>query len=96
MTGYFGGDFLFRGNYFADAANIASSGSSEIFNARLGVRWDNINIEIFARNLFSNESPSVAFGVFDSQLHPAGSAATTVLIGLPDRRRVGLRASLNF
>ena len=95
-TVYVGADFLFRGSYFADAANIASSGSSEIVNARLGVRWENVSIELFARNLFNNESPSIAFGVFDSELHPAGSAATTVLIGLPDRRRAGIRASFNF
>jgi iron complex outermembrane receptor protein len=96
VTAYIGGDYLYRGNYFADAANIASSGASEVFNARIGVRWDNFNIEVFARNLFNNESPSVAYGVFDSELHPAGSAANTVLIGLPDRRRIGVRASANF
>ena len=96
MTGYIGGDYLYRGNYFADAANIASSGASEIFNARIGVRWDRFNIEIFARNLFNNESPSIAGGIFDSELHPAGSGASTVLIGLPDRRRIGIRASAKF
>lgn len=96
VTAYYGVDYLYRGNYFADAANIASSGASEVVNARLGFRWDNMNIELFARNLFNNESPSVAYGVFDSQLHPAGSAANTVLIGLPDRRRIGVRANISF
>lgn len=96
VTAYIGGDYLYRGNYFADAANIASSGSSEVFNGRLGVRWNDISVELFARNLFNNESPSVAYGTFDSQLHPAGSGANTVLIGLPDRRRIGLRASISF
>lgn len=96
LTAYIGADYLYRGTYFADAANIASSGAAETFNARLGFRWDNMNIELFARNLFDNQSPSVAYGIFDSELHPAGSSANTVLIGLPDRRRIGVRASVSF
>ena len=96
ITAYSGVDYLHRGSNFVDAANIASSGSSDIVNAKLGFRWDNYNIELFARNVFDNESPSTAFGVFDSQLHPAGSAANTVLLGLPDQRRIGIRANISF
>lgn len=96
ITAYYGLDYIHRGSTFVEAANIASSGASDVVNARLGFRWDNYNIELFGRNLFDNETPSTAFGVFDSQLHPAGSSANTVLLGLPDKRRIGIRASITF
>lgn len=96
VTAYIGGDYLYRGNYFADAANIASSGASETFNARLGVRWDEINIELFVRNAFNNESPSIAYGTFDSANYPTFASANVVRVGLPDRRRIGIRANVNF
>lgn len=96
ITAYIGGDYLFRGNYFADAANIASSGASEVFNARLGIRWESMNIELFARNLFNNESPSVAYGTFDPTAYPTFASANAIRVGLPDRRRFGIRANIGF
>lgn len=94
FTGFVGADFLYRGSYFAEAANIGESGDSERFNARLGIRKDDFSVEIFARNLFNDQSPSIAYS--PSDLLAPTSTGNALRIGLPERRRIGLRASLNF
>ncbi len=53
LNGYIG---EYSGKYHADATNIASSGAAELVNARIGVRKDNCSIELFARNLFDDQS----------------------------------------
>lgn len=92
LTGYVGADYIYRGKYYADAANIASSGASELFNARAGFRWEKYSIEMFARNLFDNQSPGITYNA----LAPGLAAGNTLRVALPDRRRIGIRATASF
>ena len=97
MTGYIGADYLYRGKYYADAANIASSGASELFNARLGVRKGDYSLELFARNLFDNESPGITYNALAPSNAPfVLPGGNTLRVALPDRRRIGVRASVGF
>lgn len=96
VFGYVGADYLYRGTYYAEAANIASSGASKTANLRIGARKGNVNVELFARNAFDNQSPSIAYGTFDSTVFPTFTSANVVRVGLPDRRRIGIRASASF
>ena len=97
LTAYIGGDFIYRGKYYADAANIASSGDSELFNARLGLRTGNYNVEIFARNLFDDTSPGIVYTALGPNAAPFSLPSVNGLnIALPDRRRIGIRVSASF
>ncbi|NIJ08549.1 iron complex outermembrane receptor protein [Sphingomonas vulcanisoli] len=92
VTGYIGGDYIYRGNYFADAANVASSGASKIFNARLGIRKGDYSLELFARNLFNNQSPNITY----SSSGPSLASGNYLVVALPDLRRIGVRVSAAF
>ena len=94
VLGYIGADYIYRGTYFADAANIASSGASKTVNVRLGAKKGNYTLELFARNLFDNQSPSISYSPTD--VFSSTFSGNTLHIGLPDRRRVGVRASATF
>ncbi len=92
FSGYVGGDYLYRGSYFAEEANIAESGDREVFNARLGFNKDNYSVELYARNLFDDLSPA---GINYQSSEGAGTG-NSLRISLPERRRIGLRANINF
>ena len=97
LTAYIGGDYIYRGKYYADAANITSSGDSELFNARLGLRKGNYNIELFARNLFDDTSPGIVYTALGPNAAPFSLPSVNgANIALPDRRRVGIRVSAAF
>lgn len=93
---YLGADYLYRGKYFADAANVASSGDSETVNARIGFRKDKYNVELFARNLFDDQSPGIVYGNLAPNAFFTLPSANTLKVALPDRRRIGIRLSANF
>lgn len=97
LTAYIGGDYIYRGKYYADAANITSSGDSELFNARLGLRKGNYNVELFARNLFDDTSPGIVYTALGPNAAPFSLPSVNgANIALPDRRRVGIRVSAAF
>ena len=72
---YVGSDYIHRGTYYADAANIVASGVAELVNARIGIRKDNFTVELFARSLSDDQSP----GITDNSLAP--TPAPVVLPG---------------
>ena len=96
-SAYIGADYIYRGQYYADAANIASSGASKLFNARIGARMGNYNLELFARNLFNNQSPGITYASLGITTAPfVLPPANTLRVALPDLRRIGVRVSMNF
>ena len=92
VSGYVGADYLHRGEYFADAANIASSGAAELVNARIGMRKDNYTVELFGRNVFNDQSPGITY----NGLAPGLVGGNTLRVALPDQRRIGVRVSASF
>ena len=92
MSGYVGADYLHRGEYFADAANIASSGAAELVNARIGMRKDKYTVELFGRNVFNDQSPGITY----NGLAPGLVGGNTLRVALPDQRRIGVRVSASF
>lgn len=90
-----GGDYVYRGSYFVDNANVAETGDQEMVNVRLGVRSDRLQVELFARNLLDDQSPGATYAAGDT-FNLAGGSGNSIRIALPDRRRFGVRVAVDF
>ena len=84
-------DYAYRGTIYADEANVAETGAANIVNVRLGTRTQALSIELFARNLFDDETYNGLFRAGDGIL-----GGNQMRVVLADRRTLGIYASYEF
>ena len=89
--GYLDGDVSFRGSSYGDDANFAETGDSTRVNVRAGLSKDDWRIELFARNLFDDDTPLRV-----SSLTQFSTFAQGVIMTPQRSRQLGVRASLQF
>jgi iron complex outermembrane receptor protein len=93
------GDVMFMGEAFAGQSNLATLQSYNLVNARFGIEKDDIRVEIYAKNLFDEDTWRGGAEFTDFSLLPEPLFAFNQLgiILLPnDKRTFGLRISLDF
>ncbi|MFT7289117.1 MAG: iron complex outermembrane receptor protein [Halieaceae bacterium] len=91
VDGFARAEVMYESTKYATEMNLYETGDRELVNLRMGVEKDAYRVEFYVANLFDNDT---YFNVSrNSDLDTFGSAWVA---GLPDRRRVGVRAFVNF
>ena len=84
-------EYLYESTKYATEANLFETGDRSLVNLRLGVDHEVYRVEAYCTNLFDNDT---YFNVSNNtDLDTFGNAW---VVGLPDRRAIGVRAFLNF
>ena len=60
-------DFTHESSKFIQVHNGMETGSTNIIGAQIGVKWDQIRLEVFGRNLTDERTPPIATRWFDLQ-----------------------------
>ena len=84
-------DYSYRGEMFVTESNIAVVPTSHIVNARLGVTRQDLRLEAFVTNLLDEDAYSIA--QLNRDLTRGGNAFP---VGLQEKRRFGVRVSIDF
>ncbi len=89
-------DYRHKGSQFVDNANVAYSRQDDQVDLRFGVKTDALSFEVFATNLF-DERTTYGFQSSDLiALSTTGALRSDIRLALPEKRRLGARASYSF
>jgi len=92
------GDLLYFGKYFVDESNLASAPAQTLLNARIGVKSDNLRLELFGYNLTDEDAYAAAARFSDFSI--PGNLAFTDNQGVnvtPQRPRYfGVKLTMTF
>ena len=91
-------DLNYKSKQFLDAANYTWIKDRTVLNGRIGVNLDKVALELFATNLLNNRNyTSIQQNVVQT---PGGALAggpfSYLIVGLPELRTVGIKASAKF
>lgn len=89
-------DITYKGSSYVTASNSAVIPSSNRVNLRLGIRNENLSVEIYGRNLTQDKAPLNASLGADALFTPLNIAGREIRYALPDKRMFGLRATYDF
>jgi iron complex outermembrane receptor protein len=88
-------DYIYTGKQYATASNVAWINSASRINLRVGASSDKYTLELFARNIFDDKTPTNVL----RNTNPNGSAAqglNTIVLAAPERATIGLRGAVRF
>ncbi len=96
-------DLFYNSEFYDSNSNITELDSSIDTNLRFGLRGEKMNLELFVTNLFDEDAPTAGFNFADLSFavrtRPGGffdfSREGTV-VGLRDKRQVGVRVKYSF
>jgi len=93
VNGFINADITHESSKFIQVHNLMETGDTNILSGQIGVKFDNVRIEIFGRNLTDERTPPAATRWFDllegfSTISSATPGATSV-----DRTVVGPRST---
>ena len=92
MNGYLRGDYIYTGRQYGDnSANIVYIPGSSRVNAHVGVRKDNYTVEVYATNLFNDQTP-LSLNQGNNDL----SGALGLVVAPAIQRTVGARLIAKF
>ncbi|MDZ7896334.1 MAG: TonB-dependent receptor [Sphingobium sp.] len=94
-TGIVRVDYIYTGKQYATAANVAWINSASRINLRVGASSAKYTLELFARNIFDDKTPSNVL----RNTNPNGSAAqglNTIALAAPERATIGVRGAVRF
>lgn len=89
---YVRGDVFYRGEYFTGTSNLGTAPESTVVNLRAGVDSETLRLEAFVTNLTDEDAYTAASTVRDA----SDFRTEANLVGLRDKRQVGLRATYRF
>lgn len=100
---YTRGDIFYNSKFYDSVSNTAELDAATEANLRFGMRGDNLTAELFVTNLFDEDAPTAGSNFADLsnavRTRPGGffdfSREGTV-VGLRDKRQVGVRLKYNF
>lgn len=92
MDWYAGADLVYIGGKYVTKANLLSTGSQHLLNARIGLEMENMRIELWGKNILADETPDQAQKAFDYETF----TPTALNIPLPKKTTYGLRVNYNF
>ncbi len=111
MNGFINADVTHESSKFIQVHNLMETGDANIFSGQIGVKFDNVRLEIFGRNLFDERTPPAATRWFDllegfntiSSRTPGATSVDRTVVGprstfLSFRRgrQIGARVQLDF
>ncbi len=92
VNGYLRGDYIYTGRQYGDnSANIVYIPGSSRVNAHVGVRKDNYTVEVYATNLFNDQTP-LSLNQGNNDL----SGALGLVVAPAIQRTVGARLIAKF
>jgi len=91
-------DLTYLGSYFVDEANLATAPSQTLLGVQLGMSWQHLRVEAFAKNLTNEDSWAAASRWSDFTIPGVFlfSANQGVAVSPQERRRFGLRVSYRY
>lgn len=97
-TWFIRSDVNYKSRQYLDAANMTWIKGRTVVNGRVGVKLDNIGIEIFATNLLNNRRYT---SIQENTVQTPGGALGTrpynyLIVGLPELRTFGVKGSVTF
>ncbi|MDG2243226.1 MAG: TonB-dependent receptor, partial [Rhodospirillaceae bacterium] len=92
MDWYAGADLIYVGGKYVTRANLLSTGSQYLLNARIGIDMADVRVELWGKNILGDETPDQAQKAFDYQTF----TPTALNIALPKKTTYGLRVNYNF
>ena len=108
-TWFLRGDAIYTGRGWDSEANIVQNDPFTRVNARVGFEKENLSVELYATNLFDNRDWDYIFrnvyqgsaGAIFTALppgfgFPAFGFPQGIVVGVPDKRDIGLRVSYKF
>lgn len=93
---FFRSDYIFKGSAWATPANLAKTGVTHRVNVRLGLESDNLRIEGYVTNLFDDKTYTTLERFFDLTTSSQPVRDNSFPVGLPDRRKWGVRTTYDF
>ena len=91
LNGFARAEVLFESTKYASEANLLETGDRTLVNLRLGVDQEVYRVEFYVTNLLDNDT---YYNV--NQSSDLDTFGNGWLVGLPDRRAFGIRATLNY
>jgi iron complex outermembrane receptor protein len=94
-TGYVHGQYVYTGKMYETAANVAWTAPANVVHGAIGAHNDVYSIELFARNLFDDKTPTNIL----RNANPNSSAAqglSLIVLAPPERRAVGVRVGFKY
>ncbi len=92
---YVRGDWKHRGKVYMDFANVAWIPSSDTVDLHIGVKKENLGIEVYVSNLTNQqEFNNGEVSIDPSSANPGNTSE--IRINLPQKRMFGLRANYSF
>ena len=91
VNGFARAEWLYEGTKFATESNKYETGDRQLVNLRLGFEQEVYRIEFYVKNLFENET---YYNV--SRQADLDDFSNAFVGALPERRTIGIRASLNY
>jgi iron complex outermembrane receptor protein len=97
-------DLIYTGKMYASNAMLAHTGTGQRINFRTGLDTDTYRLELFCTNCFEDEQPKGLQAMWDLSgiSGEMGDGVTTaagpriLAMSLPDKRVIGVRASVKF
>tara|TARA_B110000240_G_scaffold98825_2_gene111944 strand:- start:93 stop:2774 length:2682 start_codon:yes stop_codon:yes gene_type:complete len=97
-------DLIYTGKMYASNAMLAHTGTGQRINFRTGLDTDQYRLELFCTNCFEDEQPKGLQAMWDLSgiSGEMGDGVTTaagpriLAMSLPDKRVIGVRASVKF
>ncbi len=96
-------DFFYNSKFYDSNSNVTEIDSALETNLRFGLRGERVNVELFATNLFDEDAPTAGFNFadidFGVRTREGGFfdfSREGTLVGLRDRRQIGLRVKYTF
>ena len=88
-------DYIYTGKQYATAANVAYIEPAHRVNLRLGLHHDAYLIEVFARNIFDDDTPTNIIRSTNRNTAP-GLGLNTLILAPPEPAIFGLKAGYRF
>lgn len=85
-------EYVYTGSAYGDEPNFSKSGDRNVLNARLGVNFNDLNVEIFGLNLTDDTTP---IGIDRGTDFPSFNP-NAIRLAFPEQRRYGVRATYRF
>jgi iron complex outermembrane receptor protein len=85
-------EYVHTGSTYGDEPNFSESGDRNVLNARVGVNWKSVNVELYGLNLSDDTTP---IGVDRGTDFPSFNG-NGFRLAFPERRRFGVRANYRF
>ena len=89
-------DFNYNSKRYAQVFNLAHTGNRELVNLRGGIRSESFDIELWADNVFNNDTSPTLIRYVEPNPGTNNPVARAIGLTLPEKRRIGLTARYRF